>query len=89
VLRIEFTIEPFIEGRPGPHVMSAVEAVRAFGIDVEFGPFGSLCTVPAAQVGHVSNAIVAAAFANGATHLNLDITLVDGSAGTDTPGAPA
>jgi hypothetical protein len=68
---LEFTIEPFHEGNPGPHVRAAVEAVEALGVTVEFGPFGSSCRVPQAQVEHVSGLIVAQAFAHGATHVSL------------------
>lgn len=71
VLLLEFTIEPFVEGHPGPHVTAAVAAAEAFGVTVEFGPFGSSCTVSQAQVAEVSGAIVAQAFANGATHVSL------------------
>jgi uncharacterized protein YqgV (UPF0045/DUF77 family) len=71
VLLLEFTIEPFTEGNPGPHVRAAVAAAEALGVSVEFGPFGSSCTVTQAQVAEVSGAIVAEAFANGATHVSL------------------
>jgi len=71
VLLLEFTIEPFVEGRPGPHVLSAIEAARAFGYEIEFGPFGSSCNVPAAHAGEVARAVLDAAFANGATHVSL------------------
>ncbi|MEY4338806.1 MAG: hypothetical protein RLZ14_656 [Actinomycetota bacterium] len=71
MLLLEFTIEPFHEGNPGPHVRAAVDAAEALGAVVEFGPFGSSCRVAAAQVGEVSGAILAAAFANGATHVSL------------------
>jgi hypothetical protein len=71
VLLLEFTIEPFVEGQPGPHVTSAIDAARALGHDVEFGPFGSSCTVPEAAAGEVVKAVLDAAFANGATHVNL------------------
>jgi uncharacterized protein YqgV (UPF0045/DUF77 family) len=71
VLLLEFTIEPFHEGNPGPHVRAAVDAVEALGVAVEFGPFGSSCTVTPDQVGAVSGAILSAAFANGATHVSL------------------
>jgi uncharacterized protein YqgV (UPF0045/DUF77 family) len=71
VLLLEFTIEPFREGNPGPHVTAAIAAAEAFGVEVEFGPFGSSCTVQQAQVAEVSGAIVAAAFANGASHVSL------------------
>lgn len=71
MLLLEFTIEPFREGNPGPHVTAAIAAAEAFGVTVEFGPFGSSCTVSQAQVAEVSGAIVAQAFANGATHVSL------------------
>ena len=71
VLIVEFTIEPFVEGHPGPHVLSAVAAAEELGATVEFGPFGSSMLVPAARVGAVTGAVVAAAFAHGATHVTL------------------
>lgn len=78
MLLLEFTIEPFHEGKPGPHVRAAVDAVEALGIGVEFGPFGSSCHVAADQVGAVSGAILAAAFANGATHVSLHAENLEG-----------
>jgi uncharacterized protein YqgV (UPF0045/DUF77 family) len=71
VLLLEFTIEPFNEGNPGPHVRAAVEAAEALGVEVEFGPFGSSCRVAPNRVAEVSGAILGAAFANGATHVSL------------------
>ncbi len=71
MLLIEFTIEPFVEGNPGPHVTSAVAAAEALGVTIEFGPFGSSCKVPAAIAGDVARVIVQAAFAHGATHVSL------------------
>lgn len=76
MLLLEFTIEPFVEGQPGPHVVSAVDAARALGVAVEFGPFGSTCVVPPAAAGDVTKAVVDAAFANGATHVSLHIEAV-------------
>jgi uncharacterized protein YqgV (UPF0045/DUF77 family) len=71
VLLFEFTIEPFVEGQPGPHVTSAIAAAEALGVIAEFGPFGTTCAVPVEQGGAVAQAIIAAAFANGATHVSL------------------
>ena len=73
VLLLEFTIEPFTEGNPGPHVRAAVDAAEALGVEVEFGPFGSSCTVAQSQLHEVSGAVIAAAFAHGATHVNLHV----------------
>ena len=79
VSTLEFTIEPFVEGNPGPHVLQAIAAAEAFGVAVEFGPFGSSCVIPAEQVGEITGAIMAAAFGHGATHVTLAASS-DGSA---------
>lgn len=87
---MEFTIEPFHEGNPGPHVLAAVAAAEALGVTVEFGPFGSTCTVPTERVSAVSGAIVAEAFANGATHVSLHVEhLEPGTSGTTATGGQA
>lgn len=83
--RLEFTIEPFEEGRPGRHVTAPLEALRGRGYAVEFGPFGSACDVPAADVGLAVGLLVGAAFDHGATHVNVDVNRlaaprVDGAA---------
>ena len=71
---LEFTIEPFVEGKPGRHVVAAVEAADELGATVEFGPFGSSCTVEAGLMPDLIAAVVRAAFSNGATHVNLDVS---------------
>jgi uncharacterized protein YqgV (UPF0045/DUF77 family) len=81
VHRVEFTIEPFVEGRPGPHVTAAIDAASALGHEVEIGPFGSGCVVPAAETADVVAAVVRAAVANGADHVNIDIQQIDGPGG--------
>ncbi len=73
VAYVEFTIEPFVEGRPGPHVTAAIAAVEAGGLAVEVGPFGSSTVVALAEVGAVIGAISDAAMANGATHVNVHV----------------
>jgi len=83
VLQLEFTIEPFREGNPGPHVTAAVDAVTALGVEVEFGPFGSSCTVSQEQLAEVSGLIVGQAFANGATHVSLHAERVSDTAGDE------
>jgi|SoiMethySBSTD1v2_1073268.scaffolds.fasta_scaffold116231_3 uncharacterized protein YqgV (UPF0045/DUF77 family) len=71
---VEFTIEPFVDGRPGPHVQAAVEAATAAGAVVEFGPFGSTGRASAESMPDVVAAITRAAFANGATHVTLSVS---------------
>lgn len=71
VLTLEFTIEPFVEGQPGPHVLEAIAAAEALGATVDFGPFGSSCTISTELATVVSGAVIAAAFAHGATRVLL------------------
>lgn len=70
---MEFTVEPFVEGQPGPHVTAAVDAARARGIDVDVGPFGSSCSVDDTAVGELVGAVTGAAFAHGASHVNVHV----------------
>lgn len=71
--RVEFTIEPFRDGDPGPHVTEAITAARDLGVAVEVGPFGSACAVDGDLAADVVAAIVRAALANGADHVNIDV----------------
>jgi len=84
VQELEFTVEPFVEGHPGPHVRAAVEAATASGADVEFGPFGTTCRATDDAMPGLVAAISAAAFANGATHVSLHLArLPDGAPPAD------
>ena len=74
VTSLEFTVEPFVEGSPGPHVRAAVAAVESLGPTVEFGPFGSTCEAAAAAMPDLVAAVVRAALDNGATHVSLHVS---------------
>jgi uncharacterized protein YqgV (UPF0045/DUF77 family) len=74
VLHLEFTIEPFVEGRPGPHVTEAIAAAESLGVSVEVGPFGSSCDVSHDRLPDVLAAIGREAFAHGATHVSLHVS---------------
>lgn len=73
-LDLEFTIEPFVEGNPGPHVRRAIGRVEALAVSVEMGPFGSGCSASADTMPEIVAAIVHEAFANGATHVSLHVS---------------
>jgi uncharacterized protein YqgV (UPF0045/DUF77 family) len=73
VLRAEFTVEPFVEGQPGPHVLAAVAAVEARGFTVEFGPFASEFSGDDAGVIEAIEALVREAYAHGATRVALHV----------------
>jgi uncharacterized protein YqgV (UPF0045/DUF77 family) len=74
---VEFTVEPFVEGRPGPHVLAAVSAAEAAGAQIEFGPFGSLGRVPADCVDAVVSGLTKAAFEAGASRVTIQVTTED------------
>ena len=76
VIRVEFTIEPFVEGHPGPHVLAAVDAVEKHGITVEFGPFASEFAADDVAALAAVASLTSAAYANGATHVNIHLEKV-------------
>ncbi|MEO6125563.1 MAG: hypothetical protein ABIR32_17835 [Ilumatobacteraceae bacterium] len=73
MLQLEFTVEPFVEGHPGPHVTAAVAAAERAGGTVEFGPFGSVCGASDDEMPTVIAELVRAAFANGASHVTIHV----------------
>jgi hypothetical protein len=77
VQQVEFFIEPFEEGRPGPHVTAAVDAVTAAGGAVDFGPFSSTCQADDSEMPGVVAALLTAAFEHGATHVRLSVDRID------------
>jgi uncharacterized protein YqgV (UPF0045/DUF77 family) len=72
-VRVEFTVEPFVEGHPGPHVLAAIEAVRQRGLDVEIGPFSTITDVPADLVGATVAELLQAGLDHGATRISLQV----------------
>lgn len=69
IVVVEFTIEPFVDGDPPPHVAAAIAAVEALGVVVEIGPFGSSFSADVATAAAALEALTTAAYANGATHV--------------------
>jgi uncharacterized protein YqgV (UPF0045/DUF77 family) len=72
-VRVEFLVEPFSEGAPGPHVLAAIDAARGAGLEPEVGPFGTVILLPGERVGHLVGDVVDAAFAAGATRVALQL----------------
>lgn len=73
-LQVEFTVEPFVEGSPGPHVRAAIDAARTAGLEVEVGPFGNQVTGDDEPVLAAVDRIVRAAMDAGATRVSLQLT---------------
>jgi uncharacterized protein YqgV (UPF0045/DUF77 family) len=73
VLSVEFTVEPFVDGAPGPHVRAAVEAAERSGLTVDVGPFGTLVTGDDEAVLAVVDDVVRAAVGAGASRVSLQV----------------
>lgn len=76
-LLIEFTVEPFVEGHPGPHVRAAVEAAERSGLTVDVGPFGTSVSGDDDAVLDAADRILRAATAAGATRVSLQLVRAD------------
>lgn len=81
--RVELTVAPFVEGRPGPHVRAAQDALAASGLVVEVEPFATAVSGGTDDVLAAVGAAVRAALAAGASSVALDVRPV-----TPPPAAP-
>src|SRR3954454_17749290 len=77
-VRLEFTVEPFRDAAPGPHVRAAIEAVSAAGLVVDIGPFATSADGSEADAFDAVRALLWAAFAQGATRVSVQVTALDG-----------
>ena len=71
--RVEFTVEPFLDGNPGPHVVAAIEAVRALGFEPDLGPFGTSIEGDANAVIEAIDALLTAAGEGGAARVSIQL----------------
>jgi uncharacterized protein YqgV (UPF0045/DUF77 family) len=76
-VRLEFTVEPFTEGRPGPHVRAAVDAVADRGLAADMGPFSTSADADTDAAPDAVAGLLRAAFAEGATRVSLQVTRLD------------
>ncbi len=82
-LRVEFTTEPFQgtfdgEGEPPAHVTASLDALRAAGVEADFGPFGTAASGDSEAVYAAVVAVLRAAFAHGAERVTLQVEQPDG-----------
>ena len=73
ICRAEFLVEPFEEGRPGPHVTAAVDAVRTLGFEPVMGPFGTTIEGAPDMVIEAIKQMLDAATAAGASRVSMQI----------------
>jgi uncharacterized protein YqgV (UPF0045/DUF77 family) len=72
---VEFVIEPFVEGSPGPYVRSGIEAMAARGLDVSMGPFGSSVAGDVKDLADAIGAMVSAAANDGARRVLVEVVM--------------
>ena len=72
--RLEFFVEPFIEGRPGRHVTAAIEEAAARGLEVQIGPFGSVAHGELEALIDAASPLLRSALSAGADRISLHIT---------------
>lgn len=77
MIKVEFTIEPFVEGEPPARVTETVAALESLGCTVEIGPFGSSFVVDATRVGEALAVLVSTAYSHGATHVTVGTQALD------------
>jgi len=72
-VRIEFTVEPFVDGQPGPHVLAAIAAVEGRGVAVDVGPFSTIAEVQADALASTVADLLQQALDHGATGITLRV----------------
>lgn len=72
-VRVEFIIEPFVLGDPGPHVVAAVAVAEAAGLAPDMGPFATTATGELSDVLESLGELVRAGFASGATSVQIRV----------------
>ena len=71
-------MQPFKENDPGPHVTAAVDALSAVGLDPDMGPFATTAEGELDVIVDTVATMLRAAFANGATSVQLHLARDDG-----------
>ena len=74
--KAEFTIEPFMEGDPGPHVKETISVAEQSGLDVDIGPFGTTVIGEQGRVFELVSELVKTAMENGASRISLQHTSI-------------
>lgn len=74
--RLEVLVEPFRENDPGPHVTAVVQVLTDAGLTVDMGPFATIAEGDLADVVSASSVLLAPAFAEGASALQMRIEVL-------------
>ena len=73
-VELEFLVEPFKEGDPGPHVTEALAAVQAAGLTAEMGAFATSAGGDLSAVANAVHDLIVAAMDQGATRLQIQVS---------------
>ena len=84
--RLEFLVEPFEEGNPGPHVLSSQGILQRHGLEMTMGPFGNTVDGDYATITSVLPKVLRSAFEKGASRIS--ITVTKGPAGPSVGHTP-
>ena len=76
-VRLEFTVEPFVDGTLGPHVRAAIDAVEARGLAVDVGPFSTSADGAGPDAANAVHDLLAAAFDEGATRVSVQVSRLE------------
>lgn len=85
IVHIEFFVEPFSEGSPGPHVAAAIAAFEDLGIATEVGPFATTASGDPELLAQAVAVMIRDATRAGATRIALRLE----RPGLESPDAPA
>ena len=70
------TVEPFIDGQLGPHVLAAIGALRAAGLQPDVGPFGTTVEAPLQRIAPALGSLISAAFEEQASSITVSVSRV-------------
>ena len=71
LLRLELTVEPFIDGQLGPHVRAGIDVLRAAGLRPDVGPFGTTVEAPLERLSPVVGSLISSTFEADGTSITL------------------
>ena len=74
---IEFLVEPFQEGNPGPHVEAAISAFTEQGLEVELGPFSSSTQGDIDAIADAVSHMIRSSMRSGATSIRIQVGAKD------------
>jgi hypothetical protein len=66
-------VEPFRESDPGPHVIAAIDAARAAGLEVDMDALATVVSGPIDELAVATATIIREAFQHGATAIQLHV----------------